>query len=165
MDKPDLPQLEYPTLQNAIWSRNNFNGGWGLIALDVETIWNKNYSVATMGLDRYAKHPDFRVTIVSLVTDDGFEWVGDPRDLPADILNGQSICAHNAEFDSVCCRMAMVRGQMPKFTPKEWVCTADMASFYQLPRSLAGAYKALFEEELAKDARESASAYSLNDSF
>ena len=78
-----------------------------MIALDVETIWNKNYSVATMGLDRYAKHPDFRVTIVSLVADDGFEWVGDPRDLPADILNGQSICAHNAEFDSVCCRMAM----------------------------------------------------------
>ena len=106
-----------------------------------------------MGLDRYAKHPDFRVTIVSLVTDDGFEWVGDPRDLPADILNGQAICAHNAEFDSVCCRMAMVRGQMPQFTPSEWVCTADMASFYQLPRSLAGAYKALFDEELAKDAR------------
>jgi len=28
-----------------------------LIALDVETVWSKQYSVATMGLDRYVKHP------------------------------------------------------------------------------------------------------------
>ena len=124
-----------------------------MIALDVETVWSKQYSVATMGLDRYVKHPDFRVTIVSLVSDDGFEWVGDPRDLPVDRLNGQSICAHNAEFDSVCCRMAMARGQMPQFTPKEWICTADMASWHQLPRSLAGCHKELFGEELNKDAR------------
>ena len=51
-----------------------------MIALDVETIWSKQYSVATMGLDRYVKHPDCRVTIVSLVAADGFEWEGDPRD-------------------------------------------------------------------------------------
>ena len=118
-----------------------------MIALDVETIWSKQYSVTTMGLDRFAKHPDFRVTIVSLVSDDGFEWVGDPRDLPVDRLNGQSICAHNAEFDSVCCRMAMARGQMPQFTPSEWICTADMASWHQY----RGHWRAVIRNYLAKN--------------
>ena len=42
---------------------------------------------------------------------------------------------------------------MPQFTPKEWICTADMASWHQLPRSLAGCYKELFGEEFNKDAR------------
>ena len=107
-----------------------------------------------MGLDRYVKHPDFRVTLVSLVSDDGFEWVGPPQELPVELLNNQSVLAHNAEFDSVCCRMAMARGQMPQFTPAEWICTADMASWHQLPRALAKAYFELFGEHLAKDARD-----------
>jgi DNA polymerase len=50
--------------------------------------------------------------------------------------------------------MAMARGQMPPFEPAEWICTADMASWHQLPRSLAKAYFELFGEHLAKDARD-----------
>ena len=33
-----------------------------IVAFDVETFWTKRYSVAKIGLDRYVKHPDFRVT-------------------------------------------------------------------------------------------------------
>ena len=44
-----------------------------MIAFDLETVWSKSYSVATMGLDRYVKALSFQVTLVSLVGDDGFE--------------------------------------------------------------------------------------------
>ena len=41
-----------------------------IVAFDLETVWSKNYSVAKIGLDRYVKHPDFRVTLVSIVSED-----------------------------------------------------------------------------------------------
>ena len=125
-----------------------------IVAFDLETFYTKRYSVAKIGLDRYVKHPDFRVTLVSIVTEDGFEWVGEPQNLPVERLNGQTLISHNAEFDSVCARAAIFKGQMPEFMPADWICTADMASYHQLPRSLAGAVKELFDEELSKDARE-----------
>ena len=105
---------------------------------DLETYYTKRYSVAKIGLDRYVKHPDFRVTLVSIVTEDGFEWVGEPQNLPVERLNGHTLISHNAEFDSVCARAAIFKGQMPEFMPADWICTADMASYHQLPRSLPG---------------------------
>ena len=125
-----------------------------IVAFDLETVWSKNYSVAKIGIDRYVKHPDFRVTLVSIVAEDGFEWVGEPQRLPVERLNGHTLISHNAEFDSVCARAAIFRGQMPEFMPSDWICTADMASYHQLPRSLAGAIKELFNEEISKDERE-----------
>ena len=134
-----------------------------IVAFDVETFWTKRYSVAKIGLDRYVKHPDFKVTLVSIVAEDGFEWVGEPQNLPVERLNGQTLISHNAEFDSVCARAAIFKGQMPEFTPTDWLCTADMASYHQLPRSLAGAVKELFNEELSKDAREQMAGLSVED--
>ena len=50
--------------------------------------------------------------------------------------------------------MAMARGQMPQLLRANgFVQDADMASWHQLPRSLAGCHKELFGEELNKDAR------------
>ncbi len=125
-----------------------------IVAFDLETVWSKNYSVAKIGIDRYVKHPDFRVTLVSIVAEDGFEWVGEPQKLPVERLNGHTLISHNAEFDSVCARAAIFKGQMPEFMPSDWICTADMASYHQLPRSLAGAIKELFDEEISKDERD-----------
>ena len=79
-----------------------------------------------MGLDRYVKALSFKVTLVSLVGDGGFEWVGPPQQFPVDRLQGQQLVAHNAEFDSVCARMAMARGQMPPFEPADWSAPAAM---------------------------------------
>ena len=104
-----------------------------IVALDTETFYRKRYSVADLGVDRYAAHPDFKVTLVSIVCEDGFEWVGPPQQLPVERLNGQTLISHNAEFDSVVCRSAITRGQMPSFTPADWHCTADMVSYFQLP--------------------------------
>jgi len=124
-----------------------------IVAFDTETFYRKRYSVADLGVDRYAAHPDFKVTLVSIVCEDGFEWVGPPEQLPVERLNGQTLISHNAEFDSVVCRSAITRGQMPSFTPADWHCTADMVSYFQLPRSLGQAYAHLFNEELPKEAR------------
>ena len=54
----------------------------------------------------------------------------------ADRLNGHTLISHNAEFDSVCARAAITKGQMPQFMPVDWICTADMASYHQLPDHL-----------------------------
>jgi hypothetical protein len=81
-----------------------------IVAFDLETYYTKKYSVTTIGLDRYVKHPDFKVTLVSIVAEDGFEWVGKPQDMPADRLNGHTLISHNAEFDSVCARAAITKG-------------------------------------------------------
>jgi len=133
-----------------------------MIALDLETFWSRRYSVATLGLDRYVMHPSFKVTLASLYSPD-FQWVGKPEDLPVDRLNGQEVCAHNAEFDSVCSRMAIFNGTMPDFTPSRWVCTADMAAFHQFPRALAGACKELFGIEVDKSARNAMQSLSVDE--
>ena len=124
-----------------------------MIALDLETVWSDQYSVATIGLDRYVLHPQFRGTLVALWSPD-FQWVGPPLELPVERIRGQQLCAHNAEFDSVCARTGISRGQMPAFSPASWTCTADMAAWHQFPRSLAGAIKHMFGETLSKEARE-----------
>jgi len=134
-----------------------------IVAFDLETYYTKKYSVTTIGLDRYVKHPDFKVTLVSIVAEDGFEWVGKPQDMPVDRLNGHTLISHNAEFDSVCARAAITKGQMPQFMPVDWICTADMASYHQLPRPLSAVYKELFDEELSKDAREEMAGLSVED--
>ena len=124
-----------------------------MLGFDLETIWDKKYSVARLGLDRYVQYPQFRVTLVSLWSPD-FQWVGPPAEVPLDKIQGQELCAHNAEFDSVCSRMAIHRGQMPAFEPAGWTCTADMAAWHQLPRSLKGVSRELFGLELSKEARD-----------
>ena len=58
------------------------------------------------------------------------------------------------------CEAARPHGE---FMPADWICTADMASYHQLPRSLAGAVKELFNEELSKDAREQMAGLSVED--
>ncbi len=35
------------------------------VAFDLETFWTRQYSLAKIGLDRYVKHPDFRITLVT----------------------------------------------------------------------------------------------------
>ena len=124
-----------------------------MIAFDLETVWSPSYSVAKMGLDRYVKDPRFKVTLVSLWSPT-FQWVGKPSDLPVERLAGQDLCAHNAEFDSVCARMAIARGQMPAFSPASWTCTADMSVWHQYPRSLSASFYEMFGAELSKEARD-----------
>ena len=62
-----------------------------IVALDIETIFRKKYSIVDLGLDRFLMHPDFRITLVSIVAEDGFEWVGPPEQLPVNRLNGQTL--------------------------------------------------------------------------
>ena len=124
-----------------------------MIAFDLETVWSGSYSVAKMGLDRYVKDPRFKVTLVSLWSP-SFQWVGKPSDLPVEKLAGQDLCAHNAEFDSVCARMAITRGQMPTFSPASWTCTADMSVWHQYPRALSASFYEMFGDQLSKDARD-----------
>ena len=124
-----------------------------MIAADTETFWSAQYSITRLGLDRYVMNPLFKVTLVSLHSPD-FEWVGTPDQLPVERLAGQTVLAHNADFDATVCRMAISKGQMPEFQAARWICTADMAAWHQYPRSLKGAYKHLFGEDLSKDARD-----------
>ena len=56
------------------------------------------------------------------------------------------------------------RDRCPSSCQADWICTADMASYHQLPRPLSPVrYKELFNEELSKDAREQMAGLSLKE--
>ena len=88
-----------------------------IVAFDLETFYTKRYK-SPRSTDRYVKHPDFRYPGINR-TEDGFEWVGEPQNLPVERLNGHTLISHNAEFDSVCARAAIFKGQMPEFMPTD----------------------------------------------
>ena len=52
-------------------------------AVDFETYYDKNCSIKTLGTLGYFSHPDFDAYMVSVVGDEGTNFVGDPKVLNA----------------------------------------------------------------------------------
>ena len=123
-------------------------------ALDYESYYDKACSIKTLGPLGYFSHPDFDAYLMSVVGDDGLKWVGHPKDFDWDILKGQRVLSHNASFDETLYLFGVAKKWWPKVDCGEWLCTADMAAYCGLPRSLKGASIALFEEEVDKSTRD-----------
>ena len=47
----------------------------------------------------YCAHPDFDAYMVSVVGDNGYEFVGHPKDFEWGLLEGNRVLSHNASFD------------------------------------------------------------------
>lgn len=127
-------------------------GGSEVIALDVETFWDKDYNL-TNGLNAYVNDPRFQISVVGLFCEE-WSWVGDPSELPADKLEGRTILAHNAPFDQRCCEESIRRGDMKDFTPAGWHCTMDMARKAGYPGSLAESALWILGQDLDKSIRD-----------
>ena len=108
-------------------------------ALDFETYYDKSCSIKNLGSLGYFSHPEFEAYMVSVVGTDGTKFVGHPDFFDWHTLNGNIVIAHNASFDETLHLYGIKEGWWPEAKPQEWFCTADMAAFCKLPRSLKGA--------------------------
>lgn len=115
-------------------------------AIDFESFYSDDLSISLNGVWNYVRDTD--VYMVSVVGDDGFEWVGHPSEAPWETLKDGVWLSHNRSFDL---NVALALG-LPM--PREWHCTADLCSYLQFPRALAKAIQAVYGETVSKQVRE-----------
>lgn len=128
-----------------------------IYALDFETYYDRDCSIKTLGPLGYFSHHSFDAYMVSVVGDDGLEWVGHPKDFDWQLLEGNIVLSHNASFDETLYLYGVTQNWWPKVTPAEWHCTADMAAACGLPRSLKNSTAEAFNLEISKTTRDNMS--------
>jgi DNA polymerase len=128
-----------------------------IYALDLETYYDRDCSIKKLGPLGYFSHHSFDAYMVSVVGDDGLEWVGHPKDFDWQLLEGQTVLSHNASFDETLYLYGVTKGWWPKVEPAEWHCTADMAAACGLPRSLKNSTAVAFDLEISKSTRDNMS--------
>lgn len=124
-------------------------------ALDFETYYSKSdgASVSLTGIKAYVRHPKFSAYMISVVGDDGYKFVGHPKDFDWSVLNGKHIVSHNASFDASIYEEGVKLGWWQKINHAGWDCTADLCAYFGIPRSLSSASNFLFSEEVSKEVR------------
>jgi DNA polymerase len=126
-------------------------------ALDFESFYDKRCSIKTLGPLGYFSHPDFDAYMVSVVGDNGYSYVGPPNEFGWDKLTGSRVLSHNASFDETLYLYGVSQNWWPKIEPAEWHCTADLAAYCGLPRSLKGASAEAFGITVDKSTRDNMS--------
>jgi len=126
-----------------------------IISLDTETFFSSKlkYSVRTMLPEEYASHPLFDCFIVS-ICNGPVAWAGHPTELDWSTLEGATLLSQNARFDQAIVAEMIKRGIIPKFTFKDWHCTANLSSYLWNRRSLAAAVEHAFGVEVSKESRD-----------
>mgnify|MGYP006266380045 CR=1 FL=1 len=123
-------------------------------AIDFETFYSKEFSVTDLGYYHYVNHTEFDAYMVSIVGDDGNEFVGNPRDFDWDCLAGHTWVSHNTSFDGIVHQRLVEQGVISAAKPSEWLDTADLVAYMGLPRSLKAACAALFDIKVEKSTRD-----------
>lgn len=123
-------------------------------SFDTETTYSKDYSVSDMGPRAYVTDPRFECYMISFAAEDGFEWRGHPSEAPWGKLFTYNFLSHNAGFDRAVLRRLIELGIAPDLWPEEWHCTANLAVFVGLPRSLAKAVEVAFGHTISKAIRD-----------
>jgi len=123
-------------------------------ALDFETFYSKTCSITTLGPLGYFSHHEFDAYMVSVVGDNGYTFVGHPKDFEWDMLTGNIVLSHNASFDQTLYKYGITQEWWPEVEYAAWHCTADMAAYKGIPRNLAGAAKYALGIEPDKSTRD-----------
>lgn len=123
------------------------------VALDFETYYSKTCTISN-GLDNYLKHPQFDAYMISFYAEDGWAWVGPPKDAPWEKLEGAEVFAHNRNFDQPICEHLIATGEIPAFNFKAFDCTADMSAYLGWGRSLKEATKNALGVTMKKEVRD-----------
>jgi len=125
-----------------------------MIALDFETHFTGEYSVAKLGNRRYCRDPRFKILMVAAYSPyrsavapaDRFDW---------SLINGEEIIAHNAAFDrAVFERARELKICPPNVEPKCWYDSAALCAYAGLPRALDAAVFELFGITVDKSIRD-----------
>lgn len=123
-----------------------------VISIDYETYFDKECSVKTLGNWAYTHHPKFDAYLVAVY--DGHEsWVGHPKDLCWEALEGATLVAHNAGFERSVCNVLAEQGKAPVLK-NTWYCTANMTAYLCSERSLAAALWVLEGKRVSKAIRD-----------
>lgn len=135
-----------------------------LVAIDVETYFDKEMSLRKMSTWEYVFHPKTFPYMMSVKTDT-YNWCGDPREFYMwDLFDGKVVCAHNASFDGLVWKRMVRDGVVPKgCKPKRWVCTADLAAYLRVKRNLQSVVKELYGEDISKQERSDAEGKTADD--
>jgi DNA polymerase I-like protein with 3'-5' exonuclease and polymerase domains len=128
-----------------------------IYAVDFETYYDKECSIKTLGTLGYFSHPQFDAYMVSVVGNDGTKFVGHPKDFDWSKLNNHIVLSHNASFDETLYYYGVEQEWWSSCEPYEWHCTADLAAFCKLPRSLKGSTAELFDLTVDKSTRDNMS--------
>jgi DNA polymerase len=123
-------------------------------AVDFETFYSDECSVRILGNRGYFSHPEFDAYMVSVVGSDGYEYCGHPKLFDWSLLAGNRVLSHNASFDESLYLFGVEQGWYPAVDFAEWHCTADLCAYFNIPRSLKGAVKWIWKEEMPKTTRD-----------
>tara|TARA_R100000654_G_scaffold6209_1_gene16470 strand:- start:4195 stop:5988 length:1794 start_codon:yes stop_codon:yes gene_type:complete len=126
-------------------------------AIDYETYYDKECSIRTLGVLGYFSHPNFDAYMVSVVGTEGTKFVGHPKDFDWSLLDGNVVLSHNASFDETLFLYGVSQNWWDNCEPAEWHCTADLAAYCKLPRSLKGSTAQLFNLTVDKSTRDNMS--------
>lgn len=126
-------------------------------AIDFETYYDKRCSIKTLGPLGYFSHPDFDAYMVSVVGDNGVKFVGPPKDFDWSLIKDNKVLSHNASFDESLYLFGARQGWWDNYSAAEWHCTADMAVYCGLPRSLKGATSEAYGLKVDKSTRDNMS--------
>tara|TARA_R110002051_G_scaffold274450_2_gene335175 strand:- start:1127 stop:2890 length:1764 start_codon:yes stop_codon:yes gene_type:complete len=128
------------------------------IAIDFESYYDRECSIKVLGLLGYFSHHAFDAYRVSAVGDEGTNFVGCPKtEFDWSTIEGKLVVAHNAQFDETLYLYGVDKKWWPYFKYDQWMCTADLAAFCGLPRSLKGATTTLYDLEVDKSTRDNMS--------
>jgi len=126
-------------------------------AIDYETYYDKECSIRTLGVLGYFSHPNFDAYMVSVVGTEGTNFVGHPKEFDWSLLDGNVVLSHNASFDETLFLYGVSQNWWDDCDPAEWHCTADLAAYCKLPRSLKGSTAQLFNLTVDKSTRDNMS--------
>jgi DNA polymerase len=73
------------------------------------------------------------------------------------IIEGNIVIAHNAQFDETLYLYGVEKKWWPYYKYDQWMCSADLAAYCGLPRSLKGATTTLYNLEVDKSTRDNMS--------
>lgn len=127
------------------------------IAIDFETYYDEDYSVADVGPVNYCLDPRFDAYMVAMYGD-GVEFVGHPSAAPWNEISGHAWIAHNCLFEECVFDRLQFDGIVPaSVKPSEWYDTMNLAFFCGLcdktSRALGKIMKNVYGVELDKGVR------------
>lgn len=126
------------------------------VAIDFETFYTASYSVSELGLWAYCHDPRFHAYLVA-VSDGERTCACPPSKFPWRSIVGKRWISHHRDFDRAVFERLQQQGIVPAdIELKEWLCSAALCAYLQLPRDLAGAVKAVFGQTLDKAPRDRA---------
>lgn len=116
-------------------------------ALDTEAEYDNELSVVTMGPWHYARATN--IYLVTIAGEDGYEFVGHPKDVDWEMLRGARIAMANAQFDLTMLEALSEKGIIPQDLGfAEVVDVLDMSRYLGRPGSLKGAMESLLGKML-----------------